>query len=64
VHCECGCGYEGEDLVTQYLVEEACMVALDAHESRMIADQARDDATSAAETRVAQTLAELRKRDR
>jgi hypothetical protein len=23
VRCECGCGYEGEDEVTQYLIEEA-----------------------------------------
>jgi len=25
VRCECGCGWEGEDEVTQYLIEEAVM---------------------------------------
>jgi len=29
VSCECGCGYEGEDLVAQYLIEEALFELLD-----------------------------------
>ena len=28
VRCECGCGWEGEDEVTQYLVEEAVLMRL------------------------------------
>jgi len=27
--CECGCGFEGEDHVTQYLIEEAVMLRLE-----------------------------------
>jgi len=27
VRCECGCGWEGEDEVTQWLVEEAVVVS-------------------------------------
>ena len=30
VACECGCGFEGEDDVVQFLIEEACMIGLDA----------------------------------
>jgi hypothetical protein len=26
VQCECGCGFEGEDDVTQFCVEEACLL--------------------------------------
>lgn len=29
VRCECGCGYEGEDLVAQFLLEEALFEMLD-----------------------------------
>jgi len=29
VRCECGCGYEGEDPVGQYLLEEALLAMLD-----------------------------------
>jgi hypothetical protein len=32
--CECGCGWEGEDEVTQWLVEEAAFLALDLWEQR------------------------------
>lgn len=31
--CECGCGWEGEDEVTQWLLEEVCFTALDVQES-------------------------------
>ena len=27
--CECGCGYEGEDEVAQFLIEEACLAHLE-----------------------------------
>ena len=30
MRCECGCGYEGEDPVGQYLLEEALLEMLDA----------------------------------
>jgi len=30
VTCECGCGFEGEDPVGQYLLEEALLEMLDA----------------------------------
>lgn len=33
MRCECGCGIEGEDPVTQYLVEEAVLTAYDLHEA-------------------------------
>lgn len=29
MRCECGCGYEGEDAVGQYLLEEALLEMLD-----------------------------------
>ena len=47
VRCECGCGWEGEDEVTQFLVEEAAFAALDLHElaeqQKQMADQARHE---------------------
>jgi hypothetical protein len=33
VTCECGCGYEGEDEVAQFLIEEACLLLLDLEEA-------------------------------
>lgn len=61
VICECGCGYEGEDPVTQYLVEEACALAYELHESRVAADLAaereRVQAVAAAQDAVARELA-------
>ena len=41
VACECGCGWEGEDDVTQWLVEEAAMLAMRAD------DRKRSDADDA-----------------
>jgi len=32
--CECGCGFEGEDEVTQWLIEEAAFMALDIMDAR------------------------------
>jgi hypothetical protein len=37
VRCGCGCGGEGEDEVTQYLLEEACFLALDLAEQAAFA---------------------------
>lgn len=31
--CECGCGWEGEDEVTQWLLEEAAFAALEVSEA-------------------------------
>lgn len=33
MRCECGCDWEGEDEVTQWLVEEAAFAALDVQEA-------------------------------
>jgi hypothetical protein len=33
VECECGCGYQGEDEVAQFLIEEACLLRLDLEEA-------------------------------
>jgi hypothetical protein len=33
VECECGCGWEGEDPVTQLVIEEAIMLRLRAEEA-------------------------------
>jgi hypothetical protein len=32
--CECGCGWEGEDEVTQWLLEEAAFLALSLEEAK------------------------------
>lgn len=42
MRCECGCGLEGEDDVTQWLVEEAAFLALDVFEAREQADATVD----------------------
>ncbi len=34
MRCECGCGWEGEDPVTQLLLEETAFVLLELVESR------------------------------
>lgn len=60
--CECGCGYQGEDPVAQYLLEEACMTALDAFEIAIDAaahEQAqREAAIRDAQAQVRRELAE------
>lgn len=38
MRCECGCGWEGEDEVTQWLVEEAVVMC----DRKREADRARD----------------------
>lgn len=45
--CECGCGLEGEDPVTQWLIEEAAFLAADAQDAqaeRLAYEQAEADA--------------------
>lgn len=34
MQCECGCEWEGEDEVTQWLIEEAAFVALEVEDAR------------------------------
>lgn len=51
VQCECGCGFEGEDPVAQYLLEEALMARLEQHDTRLKASAMEDVATDAAVTR-------------
>jgi hypothetical protein len=50
VRCECGCGWEGEDEVTQYLLEECALLILDAQEARE-QDEATQNAERAARLR-------------
>lgn len=45
--CECGCGWEGEDTVTRYCVEEAANLAYDHYLEAVEAEEeaaARDEA--------------------
>ena len=66
--CECGCGYEGEDPVAQYLLEEACMTALEQFETAInlaaAEEREREHALSAAQAAVAQAVAEAEQRAR
>jgi hypothetical protein len=34
--CECGCGFEGEDEVTQFCIEEASLIYFDAYTAAQI----------------------------
>ena len=43
MRCECGCGWEGEDEVTQWLVEEAVRVKAHARERRTDEERAGDE---------------------
>lgn len=45
--CECGCGYEGEDDVTQFCIEEAANLALDV-QMNAAADEEAEGARAAA----------------
>jgi hypothetical protein len=42
VECECGCGWEGEDEVTQYLIEEAVLWRPRIDEANAIREAERD----------------------
>jgi hypothetical protein len=42
VTCECGCGYEGEDPVGQYLLEEALLEMLDAIKLAVAEEEERE----------------------
>lgn len=37
--CECGCGFEGEDDVTQFCIEEAALLAYDIEVNRQVEDE-------------------------
>jgi hypothetical protein len=41
--CECGCDWEGEDEVTQWLIEEAAFYALDVEELQSTPEQREAD---------------------
>jgi hypothetical protein len=47
VTCECGCGFEGEDDVTQFCIEEAALITLDAFQNAQLE---RDEADKPADT--------------
>lgn len=42
VQCDCGCGWEGEDEVTQYLIEEAVLMRLRVDETNRIREYERE----------------------
>jgi hypothetical protein len=44
VSCECGCGFEGEDDVTQFCIEEAALIYYDAFVAAQAEEDARADA--------------------
>lgn len=66
--CECGCGYEGPDEITQYLLEEACMTALELHDAREhtrgIEQLANAQAITAAQEQVKAELDQLQALER
>lgn len=63
VRCECGCGEEGVDEVTQWLIEEAAMIALDVgRRNRARQDAEQDDAGARMMDLAYQTLAKARGR--
>lgn len=43
-HCECGCGFEGEDDVTQFCVEEAMNISFDAAVRKAEEEEAKANA--------------------
>ncbi len=50
--CECGCGFEGEDDVTQFCIEEALLDRLD-YEAQITAMSAPSEPTLSAEAQAA-----------
>jgi hypothetical protein len=42
VRCECGCGWEGEDEVTQYLIEEAVLMRPRVDETNRVREWERE----------------------
>jgi hypothetical protein len=53
--CECGCGWEGEDEVTQWLIEEAAFTGLEIQEAKVnreaVEEQLRETRLMAAANR-------------
>ena len=41
--CECGCGWEGEDPVTQFLIEEAAFLVLEERDARLARQPSEED---------------------
>lgn len=56
VRCECGCGWEGEDEVTQWLVQEAVAVKDSREAARELARTPEDDAADLLMARHAEML--------
>ncbi len=48
MRCECGCGFEGEDPVTQLLIEEALALRLDGEDAIAAAREAHASELAAA----------------
>jgi hypothetical protein len=50
VSCECGCGWEGEDDVAQFCIEEAVLITFDAMQAAALEDErAREEAEAEAQ---------------
>jgi len=58
VRCECGCGFEGEDDVAQFCIEEAFLLLQGRHEQAMLNAAPPGPSLSPVE-RHAQKMAEL-----
>lgn len=61
LRCECGCGYEGEDEVWQFMIEEALMYRLDLENAAAKRQAAEDAAVAEAERRTREQLERLRR---
>lgn len=59
--CGCGCGYEGECELAQWLIEDAMLHGLDILDALDRRETARADAVAAAEQAVAERLAQARR---
>jgi hypothetical protein len=56
--CDCGCGWRGVDPVTDWLVNEALLVAFECAESAAVEDAARQQRNA---VRVAEALDRIRR---
>lgn len=57
VRCECGCGFEGEDDVAQFCIEEAFLLLQGRHEQAMLNTSSEPEVSPV--ERHAQKMAEL-----
>lgn len=55
--CECGCGFEGEDDVTQFCIEEAALIHYDAF---IAAQQEAEEAAERERAAVADAMAKAK----